>query len=283
MRKPAYSLITGASLGLGKALAWECARRNMNLILVALPQSGLLELATELRLRFGILVETIETDLCRLESCEEVLRFVKTEDLQVNALINNLGGGSTEPFASGNLQQYENQIELNVLLTVRLSSLFIDVLRKQNPAYILNVGSLAAYFTVPQKGVYSASKSFILSFSKTLREELREEGISVSVVCPSGMPTNTLSVQLIKSGSLVTRVSCMIPEDVARVAIDGMLARKRVIIPGTVNRIFLAVDKILPLFLKRLLLNSTMKRLKEKRNMPLFRRYFPPPKQFQVR
>lgn len=277
MQKPVYTLITGASLGLGKALALECAKRGMNLILVSLPHSGLPKLSAEIRNNNKVEVKTIEIDLCSHESCNEVLQYVKSGGLVVNALINNLGGGSTEPFALGNLKQYENQIELNVLSTVRLSYLFVGILRQQTPAYILNVGSLAAYFTVPQKGVYSASKSFILSFSKTLREELRGEGISVSVVCPSGMPTNPLSVQMISSGSLVTRVSCMIPDDVARIAVDGMLAGKRVIIPGIINRLFLWVDKILPLFLKRRLLNSAMKRLKENKECVVVSPLYPSP------
>lgn len=263
MKEVNYTLITGASLGLGKALALECAKRDMNLILIALPHSGLPELAAEIQNNFNVRVETIERDLCSSESCDEVFEFIKLKGLQVNILINNLGGGSTEPFALGNLKQYEKQIELNVLSTVRFSYLFIDVLRQQIPSHILNVGSLAAYFTVPQKTIYAASKSFVLSFSKTLREELREAGINVSVVCPSGMPTNPLSMQMINSGSLVTRVSCMLPGEVARIAISGMLAGKRVIIPGGINRFFLAIDKILPLFFKRRLLKFTMKRLKD--------------------
>jgi uncharacterized protein len=263
MEKLHYTLITGASLGLGRALSIACAQRGMSLVLVALPHSGLPELSTEIRSRFGVDVVAIEKDLCRSQSCSEVLEFVKRAGLKISCLINNAGGGSTELFAAGKLATYEKQIELNVLATVQLTHLFLELLREGTPAYVLNVGSLAAYFTVPQKGIYSASKSFVLSFSKTLREELRKENISVSVVCPSGMPTNPLSIQMIRGGSLFTRVSCMAPERVAQMAIQGMLARKRVIIPGTINRLFLAIDKILPLFLKRLLLNSVMKRLRE--------------------
>lgn len=260
-QNPRYTLITGASRGFGKALAVECATRGMNLILAALPHSGLPELSAHIQNKFGVGVEILETDLCRLENCDAVLQFVRAGEFKVNILINNLGGGSTEFFASGNLEEFEKQIGLNVLSTLRLSHLLTDILQQEAPAFILNVGSLAAYFTVPQKGVYAASKSFVLSFSKTLREELRERKISVSVVCPSGMPTNPLSVQMITRGSLLTRFSCMQPEAVARIAVRGMLARKRVIIPGALNRFLLLTDKVLPFFFKRLLLHSAMKRL----------------------
>lgn len=163
----------------------------MNLILVALPHSGLPELSAEIQNNFAVQVEIIEKDLCNTESCEEVFSLVKSKGLKVTVLINNLGGAAQSHLlwaTSNNTRSKLSSMYFRRCGFPICSSAFYG----QTPAYILNVGSLAAYFTVPQKGVYSASKSFIISFSKTLREELREDWINVSVVCPSGMRPQTL-------------------------------------------------------------------------------------------
>lgn len=185
-----YTLITGASEGFGKALALECARRQMNLILVALPGVNLHELSICIKTKYGVDVVAIEQDLCEDDGCKNIFLQVTTMALQVNMLINNAGIGSTELFKEGCIIHYEKQIRLNVLATTLLTRLFLDTLKQNSPSYILNVGSLASFFSLAKKQVYGATKSFVWYFSKSLRKELRSENITVSVVCPGGMYTN---------------------------------------------------------------------------------------------
>jgi short-subunit dehydrogenase len=261
MHNTVYTLITGASEGLGKAFAFECASRAMNLILVSLPESGLPELANFIRRNFDISVHYFEKDLSQSSGCYDVFLEIENKKLQVNILINNAGMGSTILFDEGSPEFYEKQIGLNVLATTVITHLFIKNLRGKTPAYVLNVGSMASFFFLPKKQVYGGTKSYIYYFSKSLKKELKNKGVNVSVLCPGGINTN-LSVTLSnKNASWTSRISIMNPEEVAPIALNGLLKKKEVIIPGRLNRFFLFLDKILPAPVKTLITNYTMKKI----------------------
>lgn len=264
MPKLFYTLITGASRGLGKALALECARRGMNLILVALPEPALYQTAHLIRTLFPVDVVCIEKDLCTDDGCTGLLQEVKALNLPVNMLLNNAGLGGTEWFENNCAKFYEKQIRLNVLATAQLTRLFLPLLKQNSPSHILNVGSLASFFSLPKKAVYSGTKSFVYSFSRSLRLELLKDRVHVSVVCPGGLLTCPAARQMVKEGNYLSRASCMEPEDVAPQIMRDLLRKKEVIVPGTLNRAFLLLDKLLPTFLKRRLVAWTMHRLNSK-------------------
>ena len=257
-----YTLITGASEGFGKALAIECASRKMNLILVALPGPELYYLADFIKRNYKVDVVAFENDLTIEENCTLVYKQVMELGLAVNMLINNAGLGSTMLFSEGPISFYKKQIKLNILATTLLTHLFLDILKINGPSYILNVGSLSSYFFLPKKQVYGATKSFIYCFSKSLNRELNKSEISVSVICPGNMNTNISVTQLLKTSNWLSRHSVMNPEDVAPVAINGLLNRKEVIIPGRLNKIFLLMNKLLPSFIKKILIGRQMKAVK---------------------
>lgn len=256
-----YTLITGASEGLGKALALECASRGMNLILVALPGSGLHFLARLIKRNYPVEVVCIEKDLCLDESCSELFWEISMLGLHINILINNAGVGSTVLFEKGPVSLFEKQIRLNVLATALLTRLFLDILKQNSPSYILNVGSLASYFILPRKNVYGATKSFLYSFSKSLQKELRKDQIHVSILCPGGMNTNLAITLMNKTGNFISRLSVLNPEVVAAAALDGLLQKQNVIIPGWLNKLFLLLNLLLPGFVKKSLLQNSMKQL----------------------
>ncbi len=256
-----YTLITGASEGFGKALAIECAQRKMNLILVALPGPELYTLTNFIRKNYAVEVIGIEKDLCKEESCFELFTEIAMQRLKVNMLINNAGIGSTVAFEEGSVSLYQKQIKLNVLATTLITHHFLPLLQKNKPSYILNVGSLASFFCLPKKHVYAATKSFIYHFSKSLHNELKQDNINVSVLCPGGMNTNLLLTLMNRTGNFLSRLSIMEPEEVAPIAIRALLRKKEVIIPGVMNQLFLALDKALPGFIKKILRNRTMREL----------------------
>ena len=259
-----YTIITGASEGLGKSFAIECASRQMNLILVSLPDSGLTELAIFIRRNFKVSVCTFETDLSLSSACYDLFLEIERRNLSLNTLINNAGMGNTGFFDEGSPDFYEKQIRLNVLATTVITHLFIKSLKHKTPAYILNVGSLASFFYLPKKQVYGGTKSYIYYFSKSLKKELQSKGVYVSVLCPGGINTN-LSVTLInKNSPWSTRITIMNPEEVAVIAINGLLKGKEVIIPGRLCKFFLLMDKVLPSALKTFMTSRTMKKI----NMP---------------
>ena len=256
-----YTIITGASEGLGKSFAIECAGRQMNLILVSLPNSGLTELSNFIRRNFKVSVIAIEKDLSVSSACYDLFLEIERLKLPINILVNNAGMGNTGLFDEGSPEFYEKQIRLNVLATTVITHLFIKNLKDETPAYILNVGSLASFFYLPKKQVYGGTKSYIYYFSKSLKKELKNKGVSVSVLCPGGINTN-LSVTLInKNSPWATRITIMNPEEVAVIAINGLLKGKEVIIPGRLCKLFLLLDKVLPSVLKTFMTSRTMKKI----------------------
>lgn len=262
MENNLYTLITGASEGFGRALAIECASRKMNLILVALPDSKLHLLAGTLIQKYAIDVIAIEKDLSIEENCEMLYKEVEELKLPVNMLINNVGISSTMFFSEGSIDFYQKQVKLNVVTTTLLTSLFLDMLKTNKPSHILNVGSLSCFFYLAKKQVYGATKSYIYSFSKSLRGELSSQGINVSVICPGGMNTNETIIETNKSNNWLARQSIMNPEEVAPIAIKGILNRKEIIIPGRMNKLFVLIDKLLPSFIIKMIANNHVNKFK---------------------
>ena len=262
MKTKLYTLITGSSEGFGKELAIECAKRKMNLILVSLADSGLKQLAESISNQYNVDVLPIEKDLSIEDNCISLYNEVEQLNLNVNILINNVGLGSTMFFREGNVQFYQKQVNLNVMVTTLLSSLFLEMLKKNQPAHILNVSSLSCFFYLAKKQVYGATKSYVYSFSKSLRAELKSDNINVSVICPGGMNTNATTIMTNQSNHWLARQSIMNPDKVAAIAIKNLLNRKEIIIPGFMNKMFLLIDKLLPDFVIKMIANSHVNKFK---------------------
>jgi short-subunit dehydrogenase len=241
-----YALITGASQGLGRALAHECARRGMNLVLVALPSSGLEHVAHEIEQRHGVHVGCIEMDLTANGSPEALYGWLQVQKVQLSILINNAGVVYNTRFEDSTLSENETCILLNNLATVKITHLLLPELKRCPSARILNVASLAAFFPMPYMLVYAASKAFVLNFSLALRAELRHTPVRVSVLCPNGIRTNRYCQDLIAANGLAARLTCMDPDDVARYAVRGMLKGTAVIVPGALNQFIGMTSKFVP-------------------------------------
>lgn len=242
-----YTLVTGGSMGIGKALARECATRGMNLLLVALPGPELEETANEIREDFSVKVDTLGIDLTGPSSPGKVLEWCEENNYTIDILMNNAGIAGAAIFEESSIEYSDERILLNIRAFVILSRLFIPMLKKSNKAYILNTGSFSAYQPLAYKSVYAASKSFVHLFSLALNEELRDTPISVTVVNPNGVRTNTATFNRINShGKLVQKTLILDAEKIAHIAVDGMLKGKKIIIPGFWNRCILQITKILP-------------------------------------
>jgi len=255
----AFVLITGASEGFGKSLALEFAKRDKNLVLVALPGAELHHLRAFIIRNYNVDVVCIEADLSKLEDCVKIYEEVTTRQLHINTLINNAGIGGTHLFEERNVGEYHRQIQLNVTAPTVLTRLLLDNLRANGPSHILNVSSLASFFCLPGKQVYAATKSYLFAFSRSLRLELKNSNVRVSVLCPGGMNTTPALTLSNKTGTWISQWSIMDPEDVAALAIDQMIENKEVIIPGKWNRFFLAIDRMLPKVIKEKLIELQMK------------------------
>ncbi len=259
--KTQFTLITGASKGFGKAMALELAKRGMNLVLIALPNSGLKELARFIETNIKVKVFYLETDLSKIESYYEIYDFVENNNINIKYLINNAGILSRGLFEDLDNQFIIDQIEVNVMAPTVLIKLLLPNLKQNTPAAILNVGSLAAMFALPKKQVYGGTKAYLLSFSKSLRKELKKDNITVTMVCPGGLNTTTKLCYQNRILGFMARESTLTPEEAAKIAIVGMLKGKKMIIPGFINRCFMAIDKLLPEFIEDKLTGAEIKKL----------------------
>jgi short-subunit dehydrogenase len=240
------ALVTGASQGLGRAFTEACARLGMDLILVALPDSGLAQLAQGIALLYDVRTDYVEMDLAAPGNPEALVQWISRKGLSVSLLINNAGVGYNSRFEDSTLGENESCILLNNLALVKITRLLLPQLKRHPQAFVLNVASMAAFFPMPFMPVYGPSKTFVLNFSLALREEMSDTPVSVSVLCPNGIRTNQECRQKIEAHGLIGRMVSMDPDQVAARAIKGMFAGKSVIVPGFINQVIALVGKHTP-------------------------------------
>ena len=250
-----YTLITGASQGFGKAMALEFAERKMNLMLVALPNSGLVELSSFIKEHMHVEVHYLELDLSLTESCHDIAKYVNNHKLKIKYLVNNAGVLSKGLFEGLNEEFILKQIAVNVTTPTLLIKLLLENMKTATPSAILNISSMASFFALPKKQVYGATKAYLTSFSRSLGKELKKDNISVTTICPGGLNTTSRLCYQNRIVSWIPRKSALNPEDAARIAINAMLKRRKVVVPGSINKCLMFLDKLLPEFIKDILVN----------------------------
>ena len=258
-----YTLITGASLGIGRALAFECARRGMNLLLVALPGPDMLKTVEDIRTKYPVNIKTFEIDLTEENAPEKVFRFVIDNNIHVNILINNAGFGTNGLFENSSLLLNNTMIRLNNLALVGLTYHFIPEIRKYADAHIMNMSSMEATLPLPYKAVYTGTKNFIYSFSLALYEELRPDKIKVSILCPGPVITNEEGLRRYYAQGWKAKLIIKMPEDIARIAIPAMLKGKTIIIPGFLPWLITKILNFIPELLKMRILERIFRVYKD--------------------
>ena len=247
-----YTLITGASQGMGLEMARECASLGRNILLISLPKENLKVLSENISEKFNVQTDFYEIDLTEAKSAEEIFKWVKKKNYSIDFLINNAGFGGFGAFEEYTLSYVEKMIDLNIKATTRMTHYFIPELKKNSPSFILNNASMIANFPCPYKSVYAASKVYVKYFTEALRVELESFGISVSLLQPGATPTNDVVKNQIQKGGFIARVSVTEAHKVARKAVRNTLKGKPVIIPGWKNRMSLRFLKVLPYSLLQL-------------------------------
>ncbi len=247
----AYTLITGASSGLGLALAEALARRGHNLILVARQREALESVACELSQRFGIEALLRVCDLSEPLQLSGLLLELEEGQWHVDLLVNNAGLGCAGPFLEQDWSRELEQLEVNVLALTRLCHALGQRMAEHGSGQILNVASVAAFQPGPWMSSYYASKAYVLNFSEGLREELRGRGVRVSVLCPG--PTHSaffrtaqMDVTWIAGSKLM-----MSAEEVALITVRALEKNRAIIIPGWRNRLLALSPRLAPRWLVR--------------------------------
>ena len=233
----AYALITGASKGIGLAIAEELARKKFDLLLVARSESLLQQEAKRLATTYGVQAEYLAIDLAEADSAQRVYDWCVRNTYTVQMLVNNAGYGLSGPFESHALSQHLDMLSVNNGTLVQLCHLFLPQLKQQPKAYILNIGSSAAYQAVPGLSLYAASKAFVLQFSRGLHQELKRTSVSVTCVCPGATDTGFVDrAEIGEKGRKAAERVNMTPADVARQSVDATLAGKAEVVTGVLNK-----------------------------------------------
>ncbi|MAM89448.1 SDR family NAD(P)-dependent oxidoreductase [Allohahella sp. A8] len=240
------ALITGASSGIGKALAIEFAKDDWNLVLVARREQALEELAAELERDHHCKVQVIACDLSRDKAARVLFDETKSRNIVVDCLVNNAGRGTFGDWIEQDPDFNEDTIALNVVALTSLSHLYAKDMVKRELGYILNIASIAGFVPGPNLAVYHATKAFVLSFSEAIATELKGTGVSVTASCPG--PTE--SEFFARSGSTEVKAlkhtPIMSAEAVAREAYHAMLKGEPVKVHGLLNKLIVQSPRILP-------------------------------------
>jgi short-subunit dehydrogenase len=243
------TLITGASDGIGKAVANQFASLKHNLILVARNEEKLSKLCNELKSKYKIEAQYITADLCKSDAPQIIYEECKKRGLSVNILINNAGKGSSGEFYKNDLAIELEIIQLNNSSLVALSHYFVkDMIAKKNGT-IINVASMIAFIPSPYMSVYAGSKHFVKIFTYSLAEECKPHGVKVMLFSPGLTSSNFMNSKANDNswGKAVTNgADTQTPEQVAeemRIAFEN---NKSFHVSGLRNRIIATISSILP-------------------------------------
>jgi short-subunit dehydrogenase len=241
-----YVCITGAAGGLGKAFAVECASRGWDIFLTDTYEDTLAPIAEGLTNTYGVTVNYAVCDLTDAALRVKLFDIIQRKGYLFWCLINVAGIDFEGNFLENSKEQIRNIVRLNIEANLEMTHEIMRFRDKGKPFRIINVASMAAYYPIPIKATYAASKRFLLNFSLALREEIRSMGGTITTLCPGGMPTNPLVIKCIEAQGLMGRVTTNNTGFIASNTINRALKGRAVYIPGTVNRMLHFIGKLVP-------------------------------------
>jgi len=240
------AVVTGASLGIGRAITKELASRRYDLILNSLPGQGLPDFCRELESEYNIRTYCVEGDLTAENGPEKLFEYIQENKIGVNMLVNNAGIGYEGPVEGYSKKEIDHMILLNVRATTLLTALFTPELKIHSKSYILNLSSFGGYLPTAYKSIYLATKSYVFYFTRALESELRGSTIQTCVATPSAVRTNVNTLDRIERHGWFAQRSALNPEEVADKVLTGMFKGKKVIVPGKLSRLFFGVSLFVP-------------------------------------
>lgn len=261
--RPLNVLVTGASSGIGEALARACAREGCTLVLVARRQEPLDALAVELRARHGVRVDVLPADLALPGAAEALAAALRRKRRPIDVLVNNAGTLEVGAFAEAPAGRHQQLIDLNISGLTALLDAFVPTMVRRGHGRVLNVASIAAFQPVPGLAVYAATKAYVLSLSESLAEELRGTGVTVTALCP-GITATAMLTNAARDNSRLAQLPYFVIGDVDEVAAEALracLAGDAIVVPGLLNRAAAVAGRATPKWLLRRLTGAFGRRL----------------------
>jgi uncharacterized protein len=239
-------MITGAAGGLGRSLAVEAARRGWSLVLTDRPGSKLEPLAQALERSYGIKVHTLFCDLTDAQDRTELFRQVRTLTPYLSGVVNVAGIDFEGTFDELAPEEVQTIIRLNIEATLDVTGRALELRKKEQRFLLITVSSLAAFYPMPVKATYAASKRFLLDFFRALKEELQGENVSVTVLCPAGLPTTPGAIRGMELQGFWGHVTAVQPGTVAAETFDHALQGTFLYIPGLLNKLLQVASSVVP-------------------------------------
>jgi hypothetical protein len=243
------ALVTGASSGIGADLARELAARRHGVTLVARREPRLTALAEELEKAHGVRAEVIALDLTDADARGSLPSTLAERGLTVDVLVNNAGFSTTGPVHRSDRQREIAMIRTDVEAVADLCALFLPGMVERGRGAVLNVASTAAFQPLPGQAAYGASKAFVLSYSRSVRAELRGTGVSITALCPGPVKTEfaeSAGFDKEEAESSLPKFMWLPAADVARIAVAGLEQDRAVVIPGFANRVGAQFGRTMP-------------------------------------
>ncbi len=240
------AVVTGASEGLGLALANEFARARHALLLVARTEPALAAAAREIAKATGVDVHIHMADLSTREGCESVERALAEYGLHAEFLVNNAGVGLSGPFVENGSDDLMRLVDLNMRAVTDLTHRFLPDMIARGSGGVLSVASLGGYLPGPYQAAYYASKAYVISLSEALAQEVAGTKVRVSVLAPGPLKTRFHERMGAQNDNYIRFQGVMSVEQVARSAYVNFMRGRKVIVPGPVNMVSAVFLRILP-------------------------------------
>lgn len=257
-------LVTGASSGIGEALARRFARDHFDLVLVARSADKLEALGKELASNHGIRTRVAPVDLSLPGAVEELAVSLKRGRWQVDILVNNAGALAYGPFLDISAERHQALIDLNIAGLTAMLAHFLPPMVARGSGRVLNVASIAGFQPVPMLASYAATKAYVLSLTESLAEELRGTGVSVTALCPGITDTDMLGTASKANGALARLPGLVVasPGEVAEEAFEACLRGDVIRVAGALNQAAMLASRATPKWLLRTVSGAVARRLK---------------------
>ena len=237
-------LITGASSGIGKELAYVYAEKKYNLILTARRKEKLDEIKNFIEKEHKVEIKIIVQDLSKPDSANKLFDIIQKENLNVDILINNAGFGTNGFFVDIEIERTESMLNLNILTLTKLCKLFIPEMKKAGCGHIINIASTGAFQGVPNLASYSATKAYVLHFSEGIAEELKNDNIHVTAICPG--PTQSEFAQVAEVKNQKTFTKAPTSRQLAEYIYKMMQKKKITAVHGFKNKFLVFSQRFIP-------------------------------------
>ena len=240
-------LITGASAGIGAAIAREYAARGWNLALVARREAPMISLAQELKAKYGTTSHIFTADLFDINATKDLMARIHKKSIQIDGLVNNAGYGHPGPYLESAWQEHANFIQLMLTAPCELARAVLPDMKARGFGRVINVASLAGHLPGSNgHTLYAAVKSFLIKFSESLSMEFEDTGVNISALCPGFTYSEFHDVNGTRDGvSKLPDWMWMEAEDCAEMAVEACERGRAVFIPGGANKSIAAFAKIL--------------------------------------